>query len=51
MKQMKQGNASREGTGFKYIRSRLKESYGDSWQLESRPTAEGWETSIVIFEK
>jgi len=51
MKQMKQGKASREGTGFKYIRSRLKESYGDSWQLESKPTAEGWETNIVIFEK
>ncbi|OJJ21124.1 hypothetical protein BKI52_11185 [marine bacterium AO1-C] len=42
--------SEREGTGFKYIRSRLKESFGDAWQLESKPAAEGWETSIIIFE-
>lgn len=38
-----------EGTGSKYIRSRLKESYGDAWELNSKPTPEGWQTSIVIF--
>ncbi|OJJ21127.1 hypothetical protein BKI52_11200 [marine bacterium AO1-C] len=40
----------REGTGFKYIRSRLRESYGDAWTLESKLIPEGWETSIVIFK-
>ena len=42
--------SDREGTGFKYIRSRLKESHGDAWQLESKPTQEGWETRIIIFK-
>ena len=42
--------SDREGTGFKYIRSRLKESYGDAWQLESKPTQEGWETRIMILK-
>lgn len=40
----------REGTGFKYIRSRLKESYGESWQLTSQATPKGWQTSILIFK-
>ena len=42
--------SEREGTGFKYIRSRLQESYGNRWKLESKPVGEGWQTSIVIFK-
>ena len=38
----------REGTGLKYIRSRLNESYGDHWNLSSRPIDRGWETRIEI---
>lgn len=39
-----------EGTGLKYIKSRLQESYGDRWKLTSEETAEGWLTRIKIWE-
>lgn len=39
-----------EGTGFSYIRARLRESYGDAWSLRYGPCADGWETEIVIGE-
>ncbi|MEL6254094.1 MAG: regulator, partial [Bacteroidota bacterium] len=38
-----------EGTGFKYIRSRLSESYGDLWELDSSPTEKGWLTRIKLL--
>lgn len=38
-----------EGTGFKYIRSRLRESFGQNWELESSPTSTGWLTRIKLF--
>jgi len=38
-----------EGTGFKYIRSRLTESYGDLWELDSSPTEKGWLTRIKLL--
>jgi len=37
------------GTGFKYIRSRLKESYGENWSLKSHETPTGWNTIIEIM--
>lgn len=38
-----------EGTGTKYIKSRLKESYGDAWDLTSNASPFGWETKIKIM--
>ena len=37
-----------EGTGFKYIRSRLRESFGDEWELSTGPTDKGWLTRIKL---
>lgn len=37
-----------EGTGTKYIKSRLKESYAEAWELISHATDSGWETVIKI---
>ena len=42
------GNSSGSGTGLKYIRSRLTESYGKNWSLESGETNNGWLTEIKI---
>ncbi|WP_264538325.1 histidine kinase [Flavobacterium sp. N1736] len=39
------------GTGFKYIKARLDESYGDNWSFDSCAVKEGWQTTIKIFEK
>ena len=40
----------REGTGFKYIKARLEENYGDNWKLKSKEVTSGWETSITILK-
>ncbi len=39
------------GTGFKYIKARLTESYGDRWSFSSEATEQGWQTTITIYEK
>jgi hypothetical protein len=39
-----------EGTGLKYIKSRLQESYPNHWNLLSNPLENGWETLIKIEE-
>ncbi len=39
------------GNGFLYIKSRLAESYGDSWEFTSNENEEGWLTSIKIYTK
>ena len=39
------------GTGFKYIKARLNESYGNNWQFDSHEAEEGWVTTIKIFTK
>ncbi|WP_228526613.1 MULTISPECIES: histidine kinase [unclassified Flavobacterium] len=39
------------GTGFKYIKARLNESYGNNWHFESCAVEEGWLTTIKIFNK
>lgn len=36
-----------EGTGLRYIRARLEESYPGRWRLQSQPVAKGWE---VVME-
>lgn len=35
-----------EGTGTRYIKARLKESYGSNWSFEARGDGEFWETTI-----
>ena len=39
------------GTGFKYIKARLNESYGNNWHFESFAVEKGWCTTIKIFDK
>ncbi|MEL7250878.1 MAG: histidine kinase [Bacteroidota bacterium] len=45
-----QKGASSDGTGVRYIKSRLQESYQDRWEFISRPTNEGWETIIRLYD-
>ena len=40
--------SSGSGTGFKYIKSRLTESYGDRWDLKTMESPVGWVTKILI---
>lgn len=40
----------KEGTGTKYIKARLQESYPDAWSFESRAREDGWETVVGFFE-
>lgn len=40
--------ATREGTGLRYIKARLEESFTGQWALTSTPIPEGWQTKIVI---
>jgi LytS/YehU family sensor histidine kinase len=37
-----------EGTGLRYVRSRLEEAFPGRWSLESRPVADGWEVALEI---
>ena len=37
------------GTGLKYIKARLQESYPDKWAVSSQVTKAGWETTFEIF--
>ncbi len=36
------------GTGFKYIKARLNESYGSKWKFTSEAKSHGWENIITI---
>lgn len=38
------------GTGFKYIKARLRESYGEVWAFTSTATEEGWKSTIKIYD-
>ena len=40
-----------EGTGLKYVRSRLQECYADGWRLSSQAMKDGWLTRIQIYHK
>ena len=40
---------TKEGTGIKYIKARLTESYASSWDFISEPTDQGWKTVIKIY--
>lgn len=37
------------GNGFKYIRARLTESYGQNWTFDSGATENGWTSTIQIL--
>lgn len=37
-----------DGTGIKYIKARLTESYGKDWQFASNSTENGWQSIITI---
>lgn len=39
-----------EGTGLRYVKTRLTESFGENWQLTSESSPEGWVTTIAIYE-
>ena len=39
-----------EGTGLRYIKARLQESWPDRWTFEHGPSADGWSTHIHIRE-
>jgi sensor histidine kinase YesM len=37
-----------EGTGLRYVRSRLEEAFPGRWNLVSRPVENGWEVAIEV---
>ncbi|MEO0901185.1 MAG: histidine kinase, partial [Bacteroidota bacterium] len=39
----------KEGTGIKYIKARLTESYNTKWDFTSNPTNHGWKSCIKIY--
>ncbi|MDQ0594555.1 sensor histidine kinase YesM [Chryseobacterium ginsenosidimutans] len=39
------------GNGFKYIKARLAESYGQNWTFESGPTKDGWRSTFQILRQ
>ncbi len=41
--------STKEGTGLKYIKARLTESYQSKWDLISEPTKHGWKNIIKIY--
>lgn len=40
--------AGREGTGLRYIKARLEESFTGRWALEGGPADDGWRTDIIL---
>lgn len=47
----RKATAVKEGTGFKYIKSRLVENYGEQWKLASHETEDGWVTILHLYKK
>lgn len=39
----------KDGTGLKYVKARLTESYQDKWEFTSEPTDHGWKNTLKIF--
>ncbi len=42
-------NGNKEGTGLKYIKARLTESYQEQWDFTSEPVSHGWKNTIKIY--
>ena len=40
--------ATADGTGLRYIKARLEESFTGRWTLSGAPVSDGWETVIEI---
>jgi len=40
---------TKEGTGLKYIKARLTESYQSDWELISEPAEHGWKSVIKLY--
>ena len=38
-----------DGTGLKYVKSRLQESFPDNWTVQSGPVEQGWKVQIDIY--
>ncbi len=45
------GTAPQEGTGLRYIKARLEESFTGGWSLAGGPVPAGWETVIEFAER
>ena len=39
----------KDGTGHKYIKARLTESYQEKWEFTSEPMDHGWRNTIKIY--
>tara|TARA_R110002073_G_scaffold128999_3_gene275116 strand:+ start:78628 stop:80274 length:1647 start_codon:yes stop_codon:yes gene_type:complete len=47
---VKQATSTKEdGTGLKYIKARLTESYHSKWEFTSEPTNHGWKNTLKIY--
>jgi len=44
-----QATSREDGTGLKYIKARLTESYHSNWDLISEPANHGWKNTIKIY--
>ncbi len=44
-----EANYKKEGTGLKYIKARLTESYHEQWDFTSVQTNHGWKNTIKIY--
>ncbi|WP_420600931.1 histidine kinase [Flagellimonas sp.] len=44
-----EANTKKEGTGLKYIKARLTESYHEQWEFTSERANHGWKNSIKIY--
>lgn len=45
----KEANNGKEGTGLKYIKARLTESYHEQWGFTSESVNHGWKNTIKIY--
>lgn len=45
------GAQAPDGTGLRYIKARLQESFGEGWSLRSRSDGSSWITEILVPER
>ncbi|MEP3210028.1 MAG: histidine kinase [Maribacter sp.] len=46
---VRRATSKEDGTGLKYIKARLTESYGSKWDFTSEPADHGWKNTIKIY--
>ncbi len=46
---VRHGTTKEEGTGLKYIKARLTESYHSKWEFTSEPAEHGWKNVFKIY--